>query len=57
MAGEEWDVYVVTEVREWIEQLDDATHTRVVQAIDALAEGRAVEKLVRGGHSAGRAPV
>ncbi|MFG1864136.1 type II toxin-antitoxin system RelE/ParE family toxin [Microbispora bryophytorum] len=39
MAGAEWDVYVVTEVREWIEQLDDATHTRVVQAIDALAEG------------------
>jgi len=23
---------------EWIEQLDDATHARVVQAIDALAE-------------------
>ncbi|MCC5581390.1 type II toxin-antitoxin system RelE/ParE family toxin [Microtetraspora fusca] len=39
MAGEEWDVYLVTEVREWIEQLDDATHARVVQAIDALAEG------------------
>ncbi|GAA3442642.1 type II toxin-antitoxin system RelE/ParE family toxin [Planomonospora venezuelensis] len=39
MAGDEWDIYVVTEVREWIEQLDDATHARVVQAIDALAEG------------------
>ncbi|MEV0194877.1 type II toxin-antitoxin system RelE/ParE family toxin [Nonomuraea sp. NPDC050691] len=38
MAGE-WDVYIVDEVREWIEQLDDATHRRVVQAIDALAEG------------------
>ena len=24
---------------DWIEQLDDATHARVVQAIDALAEG------------------
>jgi hypothetical protein len=36
---DEWDVYVVNEVREWIEQLDDATHARVVQAIDALAEG------------------
>lgn len=37
--GDEWDVYVVNEVREWIEQLDDTTHARVVQAIDALAEG------------------
>ncbi|WP_219467270.1 type II toxin-antitoxin system RelE/ParE family toxin [Nonomuraea rhizosphaerae] len=39
MAASEWDVYIVNEVREWIEQLDDATHARVVQAIDALAEG------------------
>jgi hypothetical protein len=39
VVGEEWDIYVVTEVREWIEQLDDTTHARVVQAIDALAEG------------------
>lgn len=39
MAGEEWDVYVVDEVLEWIEHLDDAAHARVVQAIDALAEG------------------
>jgi hypothetical protein len=37
MVGE-WDVYVVSEVREWIRGLDDATHARVVQAIDALAE-------------------
>lgn len=37
--ADEWDVYIVDEVREWIEQLDDATHRRVVQAIDALAEG------------------
>ena len=37
--GDEWDVYVANEVREWIEQLDDTTHSRVVQAIDALAEG------------------
>lgn len=36
---EEWEVYVVNEVLEWIDQLDDATHARVVQAIDALAEG------------------
>lgn len=39
VAAEEWDVYIVDEVREWIEQLDDATHMRVVQAIDALADG------------------
>ena len=39
MAAEEWDVYVVDEVREWIDHLDDATHARVVQAIDVLAEG------------------
>ncbi|MEV0623390.1 type II toxin-antitoxin system RelE/ParE family toxin [Nonomuraea sp. NPDC050404] len=37
--ADEWDVFIVDEVREWIEQLDDATHRRVVQAIDALAEG------------------
>jgi len=34
----QWDVYEVHEVREWIESLDAATHARVVQAIDALAE-------------------
>jgi hypothetical protein len=39
VAAEEWDVYVVDEVREWIDQLDEATHARVVQAIDVLAEG------------------
>ncbi|MEU6713932.1 type II toxin-antitoxin system RelE/ParE family toxin [Nonomuraea sp. NPDC046802] len=39
MAAEEWDVDIVDEVREWIEQLDDAPHMRVVQAIDALADG------------------
>lgn len=39
MAGEDWDVYVVDEVLEWIGALDDTTHARVVQAIDALAEG------------------
>lgn len=35
----EWDVYIVNAVRDWIEGLDDATYARVVQAIDALAEG------------------
>jgi hypothetical protein len=34
----EWDVYVVHEVRNWIDDLDDGTHARMVQAIDALAE-------------------
>ncbi|GAA0416048.1 putative toxin HigB3 [Acrocarpospora corrugata] len=29
----------MTEVREWIEQLDDLARAGVVQAIDALAEG------------------
>jgi hypothetical protein len=38
MAMQEWDVYIVNEVREWIEDLDDVAHRRVVQAIDALAE-------------------
>ena len=38
MAMQEWEVYVVDEVREWIDGLDDAAHRRVVQAIDALAE-------------------
>jgi len=35
----EWDVYLVNEVRDWIESLDAAAHARVVQAIEALAEG------------------
>lgn len=39
MVGDEWDVYVVDEVLDWIDHLDDATHARVVQAIDALTEG------------------
>ena len=36
---DEWEIYVVDEVREWIEGLDGTVHARVVQAIDALAEG------------------
>ena len=35
----EWDIYVVDEVLEWIDALDDAAHKRVVGALDALAEG------------------
>jgi len=38
MEREEWEIYLVDEVREWIERLDGAAHARVVQAIDALAE-------------------
>jgi hypothetical protein len=33
-----WQVYVVNEVRDWIDSLDVTTHTRVVQAIDTLAD-------------------
>jgi hypothetical protein len=35
---ESWEIYVANEVRAWIDGLDPATHARVVQAIDALAE-------------------
>jgi hypothetical protein len=38
VAGAEWDVYVVDEVRDWIDGLDATTHRRVVAAIDLLAE-------------------
>ncbi|MCP9622944.1 DNA-binding protein [Nocardia otitidiscaviarum] len=38
MADQDWDIYVVDEVREWIEQLEGADFNRVVQAIDVLAE-------------------
>jgi len=31
-------VYLVNEVRDWIDQLDDAAHARVAQAIDLLAD-------------------
>jgi DNA-binding XRE family transcriptional regulator len=37
LAGQ-WQVYVVNEVRDWIDSLDTATHSRVVQAIDTLAD-------------------
>lgn len=39
MTAQEWDIYIVDEVREWIMGLDRSTYVRVVQAIDALAEG------------------
>lgn len=39
MMEGEWEIYIVDEVREWIDELDDAAHARVVHALDALAEG------------------
>jgi hypothetical protein len=36
--GQEWEVYLVNEVRDWIDGLDQATYARVVQAIDTLAD-------------------
>jgi hypothetical protein len=35
----EWEIFLVDEVRDWISGLDDQAHARVVQALDALAEG------------------
>jgi hypothetical protein len=38
VAAGEWEIYLVNEVRDWIDGLDATTHARVVQAIDLLAE-------------------
>jgi hypothetical protein len=38
VATGEWEIYLVNEVRDWIDSLDPATHARVVQAINLLAE-------------------
>ena len=38
VPADEWDVYLVNEVRDWIDGLDSVTQARVVQAIDLLAE-------------------
>lgn len=35
----EWDIFITDEVLQWINGLDPVTHNRVVQALDALAEG------------------
>lgn len=37
MTIPEWDVYVVDEVRRWINELDPPLRTRVAQAVDVLA--------------------
>ena len=34
----EWDIYLVDEVRDWMDGLDPVTLARVTQAIDLLAE-------------------
>ncbi len=38
MGNDQWDAFLVHEVREWIDGLDVTTYARVVQAIDLLAE-------------------
>ncbi|MEU7905181.1 type II toxin-antitoxin system RelE/ParE family toxin [Actinoplanes sp. NPDC049118] len=38
MVSDEWEIYLVDEVRDWIGSLDPVAHARVVQAIDLLAE-------------------
>jgi hypothetical protein len=38
VTGEEWDIYVVNEVRDWIDNLDPVTFKRVIDAIDLLAD-------------------
>ena len=53
MAEDEWDIYVVNEVRDWIDALDDASRDRVAQAIDLLAAvgpglGRPLVDSIRG---------
>jgi hypothetical protein len=53
VADNEWAIYVVDEVREWIDGLDDAARDRVAQAIDMLAEagpglGRPLVDTIRG---------
>ncbi|MFH8349252.1 type II toxin-antitoxin system RelE/ParE family toxin [Streptomyces sp. NPDC018045] len=35
----EWEIFLIDEVRDWIDGLDGAVLARVVQALDALAEG------------------
>jgi hypothetical protein len=38
VATSEWEIYLVDEVRDWIDSLDPVAHARVVQALDLLAE-------------------
>ena len=38
MAVEEWEIQVTSELRAWINTLDERTRAQVVDAIDRLAE-------------------
>jgi hypothetical protein len=38
VGTDEWEIYVVDEVRDWIMHLDLTTKEHVVHAIDVLAE-------------------
>lgn len=38
MTDQEWDIYLVDEVRDWINDLDASSYNRIVSALDALAE-------------------
>jgi hypothetical protein len=38
VGADEWEIYVVDEVRDWIMRLDLTTKEHVVHAIDVLAE-------------------
>jgi hypothetical protein len=49
----DWEIYLVDEVREWIEAADPDTALRIVAALDALAEvgpglGRPLVDTIRG---------
>lgn len=49
----DWDIYLVDEVRAWIEEADSDTHLRIVAALDALADvgpglGRPLVDTIRG---------
>jgi hypothetical protein len=53
VSDDEWDIYVVDEVREWIDSLDGESSARIVQAIDLLAQvgpglGRPLVDSIRG---------
>lgn len=39
VSDDEWSIYVVDEVLDWIYRLDDESRDRVTQALDALAAG------------------
>ncbi|MBT0770457.1 type II toxin-antitoxin system RelE/ParE family toxin [Kineosporia sp. J2-2] len=48
-----WDIYLVEEVRTWIEEADSDTHLRIVASLDALADvgpglGRPLVDTIRG---------